>query len=74
VVAANGRPLPAISGELGNGPAIATNKAEITGGTTAAPPSTSSSPTNDTLQAAPINLPDFNLQQVLHIRQPGAIP
>jgi hypothetical protein len=63
----------AYSGELGNGPAIATNKAEITGGTTAAPASTSSSPNSETLQA-PINLPGFDLQQVLHIKPPGTPP
>ena len=58
------------AGELGNGPPIATNKAEITGGTTAAPASTSSSPTSDTLQA-PLNFPDANVQQVIHWFKPG---
>ncbi len=58
------------SGELGNGPPVATAKAEITGGTTAAPPSTSSSPTSDTLQA-PVNLPEANVQQVIHWFKPG---
>jgi hypothetical protein len=60
----------AISGELGNGPPVATDKAQITGGAaTPAPASTSSSPTSDTLQA-PINLPEMNLQQVLHLKTP----
>ncbi len=59
------------SGELGNGPPVATSKAEITGGTTAAAPSTSSSPTNDTLQA-PVNLPEANMQQVIHWFKPGS--
>lgn len=59
-----------IAGELGNGPPVPTSKAEITGGA-AAPPSTSSSPTNDTLQA-PLNLPEANIQQVIHWFKPGA--
>lgn len=59
-----------VSGELGNGPPVATDKAQITGGTTPAPAaSTSTCPTNDTLQA-PINLPEVNLQQVLHLKTP----
>ncbi|CAN5168610.1 hypothetical protein BH10PLA2_BH10PLA2_18060 [soil metagenome] len=60
----------AISGDQGFGMVVATKSAEITGGSTAAPPSTSSSPTNDTLQA-PINLPEINLQQVLRMKPPG---
>ena len=59
------------AGELGNGPPVAINKAETTGGTTAAPPSTSSSPTSDTLQA-PLNFPDANVQQVIHWFKPGS--
>ncbi len=58
-----------VSGELGNGPPVATDKAQVTGGTTPAPASTSTSPTSDTLQA-PINLPEMNLQQVLHLKTP----
>jgi hypothetical protein len=60
----------AITNDQGFGMMVATKPAEINGGTTAPPPSTSSSPTNDTLQA-PINLPEINLQQVLKLKQPG---
>ena len=59
-----------VAGELGNGQPVPTSKTEITGGA-AAPPSTSSSPTNDTLQA-PLNLPEANIQQVIHWFKPGS--